>query len=201
MRVSGDPRLLDDQLLEELARRWREQGAFVATALRAGLSDEQMDEATAPLGLRLPREARLWWGWHDGASPQIPGIAAELGPGRAFLSLAEAARECQRLREVMRYAWGDELGSYWRESWLPIDAYKRPILFDCGVGFDDPVPVRSFFMEDPGAGAEGVRSIGELVLVWIQAIDCGAWTYDGGEDHWDYDWEKLPPSLQQLHLT
>jgi len=42
-------------------------------------------------------------------------------------------------------------------------------VLDSGVGFDDPVPVRSFFMEDPTAGARGVRSMGELVLVWVEA--------------------------------
>ena len=157
-----------------------------------------MDALTDPIGLKLPLEARRWWEWHDGAEPQIPGIAAETGPGRAFLSLAESVREWQRLHQLLLEA--SHAGDPdWRESWLPIDAQKRPILFDCGVGFGDPVPVRSFFMEDPTAGATGVSSIGELVLVWIQAIDCVAWTYDRGPDHWEYDWKKLPQNLALVH--
>lgn len=85
------PRLLNPELLDELEFRWREQGAFVANALRPGLSDDDIDRLTEPAGLTLPLEARRWWGWHDGADPQIPGIAAELGPAKAFLSLAEAS--------------------------------------------------------------------------------------------------------------
>ena len=201
MQDTGETRVLDEKLLDELERRWSDRGAFVARALRPGITDEDMDALTEPIGLQLPHEARRWWGWHDGAEPQIPGIAAELGPGRAFLSLAESVREWQRLRQLLLEASHGADDPDWRESWLPIDAQKRPILFDCGVGFEDPVPVRSFFMEDPTAGATGVSSIGELVLVWIQAIDCGAWTYDRSLDHWEYDWKKLPQNLALLHLT
>jgi hypothetical protein len=89
----------------------------------------------------------------------------------------------------------------WKESWLPIDAHKRPILLDCSVADSDPVPVQSYFMEDPTAGASGVRSIGQLVLVWIEAMDCAAWSYDRDGDHWDYDRAKLPTDLAALHLT
>jgi hypothetical protein len=32
---------------------------------RPRLADEEMDVLTAPLGLRLPCEARVWWGWHE----------------------------------------------------------------------------------------------------------------------------------------
>jgi hypothetical protein len=64
---------------------------------------------------------------------------------------------------------GPDLGPDWKPEWLPIDVNKRPTVLDSGVGFDDPVPVRSFFMEDPTAGARGVRSMGELVLVWVEA--------------------------------
>ena len=55
-------------------------------------------------------------------------------------------------------------------------------------------------MEDPTAGASGVRSVGQLVLVWIEAMDCGAWSYDGDGDHWGL---TTGPSyrLTWLHFT
>jgi hypothetical protein len=56
-------------------------------------------------------------------------------------------------------------------------------------------------MEDPTAGQAGVGSIGELVTTWIAAIDCGAWSYNRLEDHWDYDGEKLEAHVASLHLT
>lgn len=201
--ADNEPRLLDYALLSDLKQRWRDQGAFIARVLRPGLSDAEMDELTEPVGLHLPAEARRWWAWHDGASPQVPGLdaAAALGPVSLFLPLAYAVRECRRLRDVMREAWGDDLGPDWKQSWLPIDANKRPTVFDCGVAFDAPVPVRSFFVEDPTAGEAGVGSIGELVTIWIDAIDSGAWTNDGYADHWKYDFTRLDQRVARLHLA
>lgn len=69
-------------------------------------------------------------------------------------------------RDALRV--GEDLGPHWKQSWLPLNADKRPTLIDCDVGVDEPVPVRSFFVEDPTAGQQGVRSMGELVKVWIR---------------------------------
>ncbi len=102
-------------------------------------------------------------------------------------------------RDALRV--GEDLGPHWKQSWLPLNADKRPTLIDCDVGVDAPVPVRSFFVEDPTAGQQGVRSMGELVKVWIHAIDCGAWQYNRREDRWEYDWRKLDPEVADLHLT
>ena len=100
--MRSEPRLLDDELLGQLEGRWRKLGAFVARASRPGLTDDQIDALTLGAGLSLPEEARRWWRWHDGADPQVPGVAAELGPGRAFLPLADAVTECRELRELMQ---------------------------------------------------------------------------------------------------
>ena len=99
--MTAEPRLLDDELLGELEARWCRKGAFVAHALRPELTDNQIDALTREAGLSLPAEARRWWSWHDGAEPQPPGGPAELGPDRAFLPLADAVRECRRLRDLL----------------------------------------------------------------------------------------------------
>jgi hypothetical protein len=198
------PRLLDDILLGELEQRWRDQGAFVAGALRPGLSDAEMDALTEPIGLRLPAEARRWWAWHDGAWPQVPGldVAATLGPVREFRPLASAVRDCQEMREIMYEDQDeDDPTADWKHGWLPIDGNKWPTVLDCSVPFDAPVPVRFYFIEDPTAGQDGVGSIGELVTVWIQAIDCGAWSYDRAGDQWRYDYSRLDPQLAVTHLA
>jgi cell wall assembly regulator SMI1 len=77
-RGASDPVFLTEDLLEQLAARWREQGMPIVESLRPGLSDAEMDELTQPLGVLLPREARTWWGWHNGADAG----SADLGPGR-----------------------------------------------------------------------------------------------------------------------
>lgn len=95
--------VLADALLEELALRWRQQGASIADLLRPGLSEEEMDELTDPLGLVLPREAKIWWGWHDGAFPAPPSSApASLGPQLQLLPLADAVQTCVEIRAIMR---------------------------------------------------------------------------------------------------
>jgi cell wall assembly regulator SMI1 len=191
------PRLLDQALLTDLEARWRAQGAFVGRALRPGLSDQEMNALTAPLGIDLPAEARRWWGWHDGAEPQPPGPAGELGPARAFLPLVQAVRHCQDLRDVADFGVDDE----WKAGWLPLDNNKRPTLIDCSVAYNDPVPVRSFFFEDPSAGADGVQSMGELVNLWLAAIERGVWVYDRDQDHWTTHIDRLDPELAAQHLV
>jgi hypothetical protein len=62
-----------------------------------------MDELTDSIGITLPMEARTWWGWHDGAFPPRPGLAAAaLGPQREFVPLEEAVQACVEIRDIMR---------------------------------------------------------------------------------------------------
>ena len=77
----------------------------VLNYLRPGLTDAEMDALTEPLGIVLPEEARVWWGWHDGTDPHFidpiqGGKFAMLAPGRIFLSLGDGVKQCQSLREV-----------------------------------------------------------------------------------------------------
>jgi hypothetical protein len=88
--------MLDIGLCEQLELRWISQGALLAGRLRPGLTEIQMDALTEPLGLRLPVEAQLWWGWHDGAADGGYAISRELGPGRQFLSLSAAVEHYER---------------------------------------------------------------------------------------------------------
>ena len=82
----NNPILLDRAVLAELESRWQSQGAPIVSALRPGLSDDEMDRLTEPLGLSLPREAREWWGWHNGAPRPAPysHTAWEIGPSQEF---------------------------------------------------------------------------------------------------------------------
>ena len=85
-------------MLELLADHWRRQGAPIAESLRPGLTENEMEELLGPLGLRLPREARMWWGWHDGASGE--GSARAIGPPVAFVPLVSAVEMYEELRAV-----------------------------------------------------------------------------------------------------
>jgi hypothetical protein len=193
--------LLSEDLLEELALRWRRQGMPIATSLRPGLSDDEIDEVTSPLGIKLPREARIWWGWHDGAFGPDPDRGnTELGPGRLFSPLADAAANTSSVRGMMRGVDG-EFGPVWGSSWLTMNWGGDTTVIDSGVGFDEPVPVRSYRFEEPETGATGVPSIGTLVTLYIDALDRGAWAYDRNRGIWIGDPSKGDPATRHLHLT
>lgn len=202
MTTAGDNTVvLSEDLLEEQALRWRRQGMAIATSLRPGLSDDEIDELTSPLGITLPREARIWWGWHDGAFGPDPDRGnTELGPGRLFSSLADAVGNTNSVRDIMRGVDG-ELDPAWRSSWLTMNWGGDTTVFDCGVGFDEPVPVRSYRFEEPEAGATGVPSIGTLVTLYIDAFDRGAWAYDRSRAISIGDRSRADPATRHLHLT
>jgi cell wall assembly regulator SMI1 len=187
------PTLLTDDLLDQLAARWRDQHAPITALLRPGLTDEEIDATTAPAGIRLPEEARRWWRWHDGALPDAlsRGGAAHIGPNIEFLSLTQAVAERAETLELFRQLREAGDTRYWSESWLPIAPTRDPLVVDCGVGMNDPVPVRAFLLEDSDGGRGATESIGALVRLWIDAFDRGAWVYREAEGNWLYDWEKL----------
>jgi cell wall assembly regulator SMI1 len=193
---ASDPILLTEDLLEQLQARWRQQGMPIAESLRPGLSDAEMDELTQPLGVRLPREARTWWRWHDGADAG----SANLGPGRVFAPLADAVRNTLSVREIMRGVDG-ELDPMWRPSWLTMNSGGDTTVIDCGGSFGEPVPARYYRFEEPETGATGVPSIGTLVTLYINAFDRGAWAYDAGRRVWCGDPSKPDPATRNLHLT
>ena len=96
--MTDDPPELSIELLEELERQWRVQGAPLVAGLAPGLTDTEIDALTEPIGLRLPAEPRLWWRWHDGAAPNAKlKIDREMGaPGYEAWSLCQGPREFLR---------------------------------------------------------------------------------------------------------
>ena len=93
--------MLDAAILQAYESRLRAQGVPVDEWGRAGLTDEKMSETLAPLGLSLPVEGCVWWGWHDGATGE--GREKLLGPnGEKFLSLAEAVETYREFRAIVQ---------------------------------------------------------------------------------------------------
>jgi hypothetical protein len=191
--------LLTEGLLEQLAARWRTHGLLIVESLRPGLSDAEMDELTEPLGIVLPREARTWWRWHDGASTEGGG-SCNLGPLRLYSPLSDAVRNTVAIRETMRGVDG-ELDPAWRYSWLTMNSGGHTTVIDCGVGFEEAVPARYYRFEEPETGAEGVPSMGALVLLYIDAFDRGLWSFDRVRGTWSSDRSKLDAVTRDLHLT
>src|ERR1700712_5378996 len=85
-----DPIPLTPALLDELESRWRNANAAILGDLAPGLSDEQIDDLTLSVGLRLPEEARMWWRWHRGVDA---GQAGFFGSTRRLMRLDLAVED------------------------------------------------------------------------------------------------------------
>lgn len=87
---------LDSELLARLEAAWTAQSAPIVDHLAPGLTDDEMSEIVSPLRLRLPLEARAWWGWHDGVPWRGDGEATPergLGPGLEYMPLRDAVKD------------------------------------------------------------------------------------------------------------
>jgi cell wall assembly regulator SMI1 len=207
---------LGQGLLTALEQRLLDHGAPVIEKLSAGLSDDEIDEALEPLGVQASVEARVWWSWHDGVPTDAVRTSDErsVGPGRDYLPLAEAVELYRTMRRIAEDSAESEAEQgveerrtadwWWRPDWLPIttNGAGTTVACDCAVSTGAPSPVhavnwgaRETFYE-PSA-----PSLGQVVTWWIEALDVGAWRYDGERGRWTYDWKLVDPTVQLTGLV
>jgi hypothetical protein len=209
--TSGAP-LLDGPLLVALESRWRGQGWPGLERRRRGLREKEIDAATSPLGLRLPLEARRWWGWHDGLSvaPDMPRKDHELGgPGFVYLTLADAVDVYTRMRGIAKELAATsgpdtiEADGLWHPMWFPVTeaSHGGIVACDCTDPTAMRTPIRAVHWKNVVLGKIRARSFGEMVTWWIEAIDSGAWRYDAEVAAWRYDWERLEPERELTGLV
>ena len=175
-------------LLNRLEAAWRAQGAEIAGVLAPGLSNAEIDAIVAPTGLDLPDEARAWWGWHDGVSVSTPR-GWEIGPDIGIYSLRQAVAELQQ-----------PLGGGGEEApvtWLPLaQAPGGPICVDCSEPQSATVHridvEHGFF---PGAG-----SMAEMVQVWLDMYDSGAWRWSRDDGRWGQDVSLRPERVAATYV-
>lgn len=187
------PRLSRD-MLDRFEGLLRVHDAPLSELLRPGLSTEQMDEITTTIGLRLPVEARTWWGWHDGAESQENERLRDFGPG-ILLSLDEAVQRWRMRRQVAIDCaegeddrWGDP-DFYWRPEWFPVASRGADVVCDCSVPDGAITPLRVIDSHaDPEASAiVEASSFGEMVTWWIEALEANAYRYDHQAALWRRD--------------
>jgi cell wall assembly regulator SMI1 len=193
------PLLLSFELLDALELGWRSAGWPGIEGLNPGLTDEEIDAMTEPIGIRLPVDVRTWWRWHDGISAPagLPGQPVFGAAGRWYPSLSAAIREYSRMRDLAARAVDDEIPgrttqeAWWPQQLFPITATSAGTVTacDCSVRAHAPSPVHTVDFHDGPAGPPRAASLGTVVSWWIMAIDTGAWWYDRDEQRWDYDWE------------
>ena len=194
------PVALTTELLEQLADRWRERGAPIVDHLRAGLTSTQMDQLTGPLGLRLSAEARTWWGWHDGTDPALGSRAVErdIGGMIEYFPLEEAVAQYHSGREVLSRA-GRDPDDDLPPSWFPItrQGHGDVVVCDCGGAGVDVSPIHIVVWEQPQP-EPAAASFGDMVSLWIAAIDAGAWVFEADDRSW-YHGEDVEVAGSRFH--
>jgi cell wall assembly regulator SMI1 len=187
--------MLTPELLDGLKELWAREGAPVLQHLRPGLAPEEIDALTEPLGVRLPTEARTWWGWHDGVSGTVAlGVQRELGPGLPFLPLGDAVALYRHALQQAAEVAGDQADYWWRPSWFPVTERSGEIRCDCSVEDGSPTPIYWAYSHDhdaDGLANPKVESFGTMVTWWIEAVESGAWRYSAEARRWEY----LPEAL------
>ena len=171
--------------------------------LRPGLPSKRIDEITRPLGLTLPVEARIWWGWHDGVDVRF-GVHVELSPSLPFLPLEEAAALCDHARRQAAQVAGDQADYWWRPSWFPITERRGEIRCDCDVQEGAPTPIFYAYSHDhdaDGLNNPKVDSFGRMVGWWVEALETGAWRYNAEAKRWERHPELLPPERERSGLV
>jgi cell wall assembly regulator SMI1 len=181
--------ILDESILYDFAERLRERGVPAITAAQPGLDYDSIEQAATQLELTLPVEARIWWGWHNGVSSTAPTGSREIGPTRVWLPIEEALAECVRIRHMIADVFARTptdtrpIEAIWSSKWLPLIQYEGLYVIDTDVPEGAPCPVRVYWFYEPEAPPD-LASLGELVLLWSEAIDRGAWRYDSSKGQW-----------------
>jgi cell wall assembly regulator SMI1 len=195
--------LLSPGMLDDLEQQWQIQGAPVLEHLRPGLAGPETDAIVAPLGLRLPVEARTWWSWHDGANTKGgPAVLRTIGAGFEYLPLAEAAEQYRLCREASVQAAetarqagpASEPEYWWAPHWFPVTltGYGGVVACDCSVDSGGPTPIRMVWWAGRESFAEPVaQSFGQMVSWWIDALKTGVWRYEEGPKQWRVNHERL----------
>jgi cell wall assembly regulator SMI1 len=192
----SEPARLTEAMLDELAMRWRQQGAAILHSLRPGLSEQAIEASVSGLGLSLPIEARVWWGWHDGTESTVNAYA--IGLDTVYLQLGRAAELYGEQRDVALQvadgASGLTADDFWRPHWFPFAVASRPVLAcDCSVPEGALTPIYAVDYEFVDESKTPVAdSLGDLVSLWIEALDAGAWTYNRELHRWEDHPERLP---------
>jgi cell wall assembly regulator SMI1 len=178
--------------LVHLERGWEAVGAPVRRCARPGLTSAEIDELMAPLGLRLPVEARLWWQWHNGTEQDLTVTSIEgnlMGPVHRFLRLEEAIvtyRYACELADEAADMSGMAPQEWWDRAWFPVVStiHDSLVSIDCSVPEGEVSPVRSVEAPDEDRLVIRAPSLTDVVLWWGEAMQSGGWTYDAARNHW-----------------
>jgi hypothetical protein len=200
--MSEIERLSTEQLahLEELLK---ECEAPVVPRLQPPASPKALAAVEEHLGLPLPLEVRQWWGWHDGTDikPHERAVRGLIGPSFLFLRTERAIRVARECRADAEDIAPEDPDSLWKKTWIAIGSQGR-VACECNIAVDAPVPVLDVdYHKAAYPGAVVCHSLGRMVRWWIEALESGAWCYDGERNRWERKYELIAPERDQAGLV
>lgn len=192
--------------LTELESEWRRNNAPIADHLAAPATAEELAVVAQVLGVPLPPELLVWWGWwHNGVNRLQPGtrggLEAGIGPiGMDFLSISEALLEREFMFDVAPPPEDTSLdGVFWMPTWLPFAKTDANVLFvDCSaVTRDGTVAVHAWWHTPENLHVPLSGSFTSAVAVWVAQLQDGAFSCDS-HGYW---LRREPPTATTIALT
>jgi hypothetical protein len=180
---------LSVELLEELEKRWHDQGAPIARQLQPGLTLADMEALVAPLALALPKEAQVWWGWRNGAQRADLGVPV----GFSHDSLQQTVESAEVQRRLAGEVAPDDPTRMWNWDWLPFsyDITGAALVIE-GRADSLVSPVSVHLNDEPSEIPVSAPSMAALVARWIEMLDIGACVYDRVAGRWHHDLQRVP---------
>lgn len=162
-------------------------GAPVAEGLRPGLTEEEIDALTAPLGLRLPADARELFAWHDGG-PLPVDRDLSIGPPNILLPLSDQVANCWKERDfaegLVRDGTLESAEDEWGPSWFPVlsgSVSRSLIVVDCDVEEGSAAPIGHLFKEVHHRPSPDL-TFSDVVRFWVDCFDSGAYFWSAEHD-------------------
>ena len=174
-------------IVTRLRAQWTRSGADIATHLRPGVSEAQLDAVERQVGLLIPRGARAWWRAVDGVDPvrtTFRTSAPTVGPG-GWVPLT--------LEEAVRRASGQGPGIAAPPALLPVFARDEELIA-VRLGSSRAVVEQVVLTEDGQAYQHSWRvGLDELLSTWADSLLAAVhWLPDA------HDWVTDPFALQAL---
>lgn len=211
MLESASPALLAE-LLASYESRLKALGIPLDDWLAPGLPEKAVRTELGRVGLVAPDELVVWFGWHNGRSPNVPReVSVHALPDFPPLSLSEAVNGY--VRDVLHFEAPSVLpgqdpvrDEYFQfgvtQGWMRLIDSVYGCAIEC---VDSPAQVprlrsanEDFFDSAPEGFYQAV-SLCTLVSWWLESIDSGAFVWDAAGGRWLVD-EMLHPAAQRAIL-
>ena len=184
--VSGAGVDLLKDLLAAFDEETERRGGSMRAHLRDGISEDEVLERLAPIGVTPPAELVAWWGWHNGPRPEAPRPQSRWEPMALERAISNYERspiglgEGQWNPEWLRFA-GTQPNSGWA-----ISCASEPI---------PPLVRATDWVEattQPEVTHFQVVSLCTPITWWLTGIVEGWTAWDESREFWVTDIERFP---------